>query len=155
MFQIVPLPAEDFAQLFALSEDELAARHIVSEIVTKKPGTPCRVSLQYAEPGERVLLLNHQHQPAQTPYQASHAICVREGVTAADLAPGELADVFKVPVVLSVRAFDNTGMLRAAELVEGPSSAAVFDGLLEREDVAYLQVHFAKYGCFAAHVERV
>ena len=34
------------------------------------------------EPGETALLLNYTHQPAGTPYRASHAIFVREGATA-------------------------------------------------------------------------
>lgn len=154
MFKVLPLSADLFSPHYGLPDDVLAARGVVAEIADKKPGFPCRVSLIFAEPGERVLLLNHIHQPADTPYHASHAVYVRDGAGTAQLAVNELPDVFKAPTVLSVRAFDSAGMLRAAELIDNTEAAAVFEVLLAREGVACLHVHFAKYGCYAAQVVR-
>ena len=154
MFQVLPLQADAFRPLYGLTDAALAARGVVAETADKKPGFPCRVSLRHAEPGERVLLLNHVHQPADTPFRASHAIYVLEGAETAQLAAGELPEVFKLPTVLSIRAFDDTGMLRTAELVDSVQAAETFEGLLMRDDVHCLHVHFAKYGCFAAQVVR-
>ncbi len=154
MFQVLPLQADAFRPLYGLADDVLATRGVVADIADKKPGFPCRVSLRHAEPGERVLLLNHVHQPADTPFHASHAIYVLEGAETAQLAVGELPEVFQLPTVLSVRAFDTSGMLRTAELVDSAQAGDTFEQLLQRDDVACLQVHFAKYGCFAAEVVR-
>ncbi|MGB0799278.1 MAG: DUF1203 domain-containing protein, partial [Planktomarina sp.] len=73
-FQIDALPAIDFAPLFKLSDDELAARNAVRMTVTEYPGTPCRISLEDAQIGEDVILLNHAHLLAASPYAATHAI---------------------------------------------------------------------------------
>ena len=71
-FQIHSLPAEDFSGLFALSDAELTDKNACRQIVKTKPGTPCRVSMADAEVGETVVLLNYEHQPAQSPYRATH-----------------------------------------------------------------------------------
>ncbi len=154
MFQVVPLKAQDFAPLFALSDDELKARNIVSDIATNKPGYPCRVSLQNAEVGERVLLLNYEHQPANSPFRASHAIYVREGAETAEPRVNEIPEALAVSPMLSVRAFTWDGMIQTAELTPGADAAGVFSDLLAHDDVAYLHAHYAKYGCFAAKIVR-
>ncbi len=154
MFQVVALKAKVFAPLFGLSEDELNARHIVSDIADSKPGFPCRVSLRNAEIGERVLLLNYEHQPANSPFRASHAIYVRDGAVTAQPAPGDVPEALAASPMLSVRAFSADGMIRSAELTPGSDAGTVFDALLARDDVVYLHAHFAKYGCFAATIVR-
>ncbi|MEI9905615.1 MAG: DUF1203 domain-containing protein [Asticcacaulis sp.] len=153
MFQVQPLSVSPFLPLFGVSGDALKTAGVIAQIADRTPGFPCRVSLRDAEPGERVLLLNYEHQPADTPFRASHAIYVREGVDEARLEAGELPPVFNGRT-LSVRAFDAAGMMVAAELTEGTAAAPVFDALLAREDVAYLHAHFARYGCYAAKVVR-
>jgi hypothetical protein len=71
----------------------------------KKPGYPRRVSLCDAEPGESVMLVHFEPQPALTPYRASHAIYVREDARQADLEPGVVPEMLRMRL-LSVRAFD-------------------------------------------------
>jgi len=154
MFQVVPLDAETFAPLFDLSDDELARRQIVRQVAGSHPGFPCRVSLRNAEIGETVLLLNFEHQPAPTPFRSSHAIYVREGAQTARPDPGEVPEALHRSPMLSMRAYSWDGMLQTAELVPGTDAADVFDALLARDDVAYLHVHFAKYGCYAAKIVR-
>src|SRR5206468_11556117 len=63
-FRIVGLPLAKFTPLFSLSESELAQKHARRLIVDAKPGFPCRVSLEDAELGERVILVPFVHQPA-------------------------------------------------------------------------------------------
>ena len=79
-----------------------------------------RIALKCGMPtiGERVLLLNHVCQPANTPYRASHAIFVREG------AEHSYDEVDQVPEVmrgrlLSLRAYDAAGMMLDADVVDG------------------------------------
>jgi len=153
-FQIEALPAEPFADLFALPEAELAARNIRRmTIKPDTPGAPCRVSLAEAELGETVLLTNYQHQPANSPYQASHAIYVREGVAQERPAAGAIPAVFHSRLI-SVRLFDESDMMIDADVVEGPELGAHLASVFENEAVAYVHLHYAKPGCYAATVRR-
>ena len=152
-FQIHALPETDFAPLFALTDEDLAARRVRRSVVTASPGTPCRVSLEDAGIGERVLLLNYTHQPAATPYHASHAIFVREGVTQARPAPGVVPAVF-LSRLISVRMFDGGDMMIDAEAVAGQDLGAALTRCFAEPAVAYIHLHYAKPGCFAASVRR-
>jgi hypothetical protein len=152
-FRIHALPAEPFQHLFGASTDSLVALGVERRIADSKPGFPCRVSLRDAEPGETVLLLNYEHQPANSPYRASHAIFVREYAEQARPAIDEVPDVLRLRL-LSVRAFDRAGMMVDADVVEGSELRPVLDRLLANPEVDYLHLHNAKPGCYAARVER-
>ena len=78
-FRITGLDPAPFRRLYGLSGVELARLGVKRATADTKPGFPDRVEMRDAEPGESVLLLNYVHQPAKTPYRASHAIFVREG----------------------------------------------------------------------------
>src|SRR5262249_5468002 len=92
MFQISALPSDRFSHLYGLSEDALSALGVVVLTADSKPGFPCRVSLQDAEPGTRMLLLNYEHQDAATPYRSRHAIFVADGAKEAEPAPNEVPE---------------------------------------------------------------
>ncbi len=146
------LPPEPFTALFGLDDETLAARNIRRVTADSKPGYPCRVTMQDAEPGETLLLLAYEHQPAASPYRASGPIFVRE-------AAGDTYDSHAVPPVflsrqLSVRGYNDTGDIVVAGVVDGDRAEALFKQMLEREDVAYLHVHNAGRGCYAGRVER-
>lgn len=128
-FQAYPLSQNTFAPLFALNDAELAAHNAVRVIADAKPGFPCRVSLEDAEPGETLILVNYEHQPAAGPYRASHAVYVREGVGPANLAVDALPPYF-AGRTLSLRAFDKGGMIVGAELVEGEHARPAIEALL-------------------------
>ncbi|WP_203294389.1 DUF1203 domain-containing protein [Maricaulis parjimensis] len=152
-FRITGLSAENFAPYFGQSDDVLAAQGIVRTVVTGKPGFPCRITLEDAEPGETVLLLNHASHDVATPYRSAYAIYVREGaMQAADY-------VDEIPPVMSgrplaLRLFDTDGMLVGAELVLDGAVKPGLERALARSDVAYIDVHNAAHGCFAARVRR-
>jgi hypothetical protein len=107
-FQISGLPLEPFAGLFGLDDAALARHGARRYVADAKPGFPCRVTLEDAEPGERVLLLNYVHQPADTPFRSSHAIFVRENATRS----ASFADA--VPAALRVRTLRCAASIRAA-----------------------------------------
>lgn len=153
-FQIKALPETAFAHLFELTDAELAARKARRQVVTAKPGTPCRVSMQDAEIGETVILVNHQHQPADSPYRASHAIFVREGAKQAKIAVNEVPDVIRSRQV-SVRFFDHNHMMIDADVVSGDEVGPFISGAFENAAIDYAHIHNAKPGCFAASVHRV
>jgi hypothetical protein len=56
--------------------------------------------------------------------------------------------------LLSVRAFDAGHMMIAADVCEGAATRDLFEGLLADPKASYLQVHYARRGCYAARVER-
>jgi hypothetical protein len=153
-FVISALPVAQFQPLFALSDAELAAQGIVRRTVDG-PGSPCRVTLADAEPGETVLLLNYEHQPADTPFRSRHAIFVREGASDTTFAPGEIPPAFRARKHLSLRAFDGAGMMVDADLVPTPELNAAIPRLLADPQVAYLHAHYAGAGCYAARIDRI
>ena len=152
-FQISGLPLAQFAPLFSLSDEQLQAHNAVRRIADRNPGFPCRVSLRDAEPGESVLLLNYEHHAVATPYRSSHAIYVRENARQATLAVGEIPPVLSSRL-LSVRAFDGAGFMVGADVVQGAELAPAISKFFSDSAVAYLHLHNAKPGCYAARVDR-
>lgn len=152
-FVIRGLEPAQFAPLFGLSDEALVERGARRMIATGKPGFPCRVTLEDAEPGETMILVNFEHLPVDSPFRSRHAIFVREG------APGRAEYRDTVPKqfrsrMLSVRAFDEDGMMVGADLVDGQALEPAIENMLADPVVAYLHAHFAKPGCFAGRIDR-
>lgn len=152
-FRITGLPLSEFSPLFELSDEELARHAAVRRIADQRPGFPCRVSLQDAEPGESVILLNYEHLPVTSPYRSRHAIYVREAAQEAILAADQVPELLRIRL-LSLRAFDREGMMRAADVVDGNAIEPVIEQMLAAPKIEYLHVHNAKPGCYVARVER-
>jgi hypothetical protein len=152
-FRITGLPAERFAHLFALSDQELAAQGAVRRIADgRMPGYPCRVSLTDSHEGDELILVNYEHHGVDSPYRMRFAIYVREGDTrydAIDRVPEQLRTR-----TLAVRAFDVDAMMTGCELVDGREVEAAIERLFANQNTSYLHVHFAAPGCYAAQVER-
>ena len=152
-FRITGLPAERFAPLFALSDAELAAQGAVRRIADERtPGYPCRVSLTDSRAGDELVLVNYEHHPVASPYRMRFAIYVRKGEETYD-------QVDQVPAqlrlrTLAARAFDADAMMVGWELVDGRELEAAIERLLAEPRAAYLHIHFAAAGCYAARVER-
>lgn len=151
-FRITGLSPEPFQTLFDMSDEALhsiGARRVIAD----DPRMPCRVSMAHARLGEELLLLNYEHQPANTPYRARHAIYVRRSADRAFDAIDEVPEVIASRLV-AVRAFDAQHMMIDADVTEGEAAARLFAKLLDNPDASYLQVHYARRGCYAARVER-
>ena len=74
-FRIRGLPAEQFAPLFKLSDEELTEKGAVRQIAdARDPGYPCRVSLTDSKPGDELILVNYEHHPVDSPYRMRFAI---------------------------------------------------------------------------------
>ena len=152
-FQIVALPAETFSEMLALSNDELRARNGRRMVVDHKPGFPCRVSLEDAEIGEEVILVDYVHHDADSPYRSSGPIFVRAKAETAKPAVNEIPEMLQFRL-LSVRAYSERGNMRDAGVVEGAELASQIRKFFGDERVAYLHVHNAGPGCFNCRVER-
>ena len=152
-FRITGLPAAQFTHLFALSDVELAAQGAVRRIAgARTPGYPCRVSLTDSTPGDELILVNYEHHPVDSPYRMRFAIYVRAGeetYDAVDRIPEQLRRR-----TLAVRAFDRQAMMLGCELVDGRDLEPAIERLLELPQAAYLHIHFAAPGCYAARVDR-
>jgi len=150
-YRISGLPAERFAPLFDLTDAELAERGAVRRIADK-PGYPCRISLTDAKAGDELILVNYEHLPVDSPYRMRFAIYVRRGeetYDAVDLVPEQLRIR-----QLAVRGFDREGMMTGWELVDGRELEGAIGRLLGNAKAAYLHIHYAAPGCYAARVER-
>ena len=152
-YAIRGLDPAPFAALFGLSDAALAEHDAVRRIADAKPGFPCRVTLEDAEPGEALLLLNYEHLPVASPYRSRHAIYVREGASAAALHVDAVPEQLRCRL-LSVRAFDAADMMVAADVIEGTALDALARDWLGRGEIAYLHAHNARPGCFAARIDR-
>lgn len=153
-FVITGLPIETFRPLFGLDDAALAAHGAIRMAVDAPVGFPCRITLEDAQPGETVLLLNHEHQSADTPYRSAHAIFVSEAATETRRAVDEVPGALRVRPHLAVRAFDAAGMMTEAALSSGAELEGVIERLLADPKAAYLHVHNAGRGCYAARVDR-
>jgi hypothetical protein len=152
-FQIHALPSDPFLALFALSDDALRARDIRSVVADGRPVYPCRVSLQDAAEGERLLLLPYDHHRVDSPYRASGPVYVREAAQQAHPAVDEVPALLRSRM-LSLRAYDARGMMVWAEVVPGTDIEIAIVQLFAIERVDYLHIHYAKPGCYACRVER-
>jgi hypothetical protein len=152
-FRITGLSPERFRPLFGLSDTELAQHGALRRIVDRKPGYPDRIELRDPEIGESVLLVNYAHLPVETPYRSSYAIYVREGARSRYDRINEVPEQFRSRI-LSLRAFDKDDMLRDADVVEGAEVESLIERLLSSSETAYIHAHYAKYGCFAARIDR-
>jgi len=152
-FRIMGLPQRHFAHLFTLSDVELAAHGGVRRIAdARKPGYPCRISLTDSVAGDELLLVNYEHHPVDSPYRMRFAVFVRKGEATYDKVD-EVPEQLRLRV-LAVRAFDAHAMMLAFELTDGRSLEQSIERLLAISQAAYLHIHFAAPGCYAARVER-
>jgi hypothetical protein len=152
-YRITGLSAAPFKHLYGLTDAALRELGVQRVVADARPGYPDRIEMRDAEPGEKLLLLNHVCQPADTPYRASHAIFIREGATEAYDRVGEIPEVMGGRL-LSLRAYDAWGQMLDADVVEGRDCDALIRQLFENPDVAYIHAHNAKRGCYSGRIDR-
>ncbi len=152
-FRITGLSPAPFRHLFGLSDADLAQHGARRYVADEVPGFPDRIELRDADLGEALLLVNHLHQPAATPYRASHAVFVREGAETAYDRVNEVPDVLQRRVI-SLRGFDARHFMIEGDLIDGRELAGLIKRFLANPEVAYLHAHYAKRGCYAARVDR-
>jgi hypothetical protein len=147
-YQIFGLAPAAFADSAAL-----IARGAVRVVADAPHGFPCRVTLEDAEPGESLLLVNHVSADVGTPFRASHAIFVREGAQQAAHYRDAVPPLIERRTT-SLRAFDRVGMIRTAALVPPGAAHAHLREMLANEAIDHVDIHAAAWGCFLARAER-
>lgn len=153
-FVIKGLDANEFRPLFARTDADLAKLGVIAKIADAKPGFPCRITLEDADPGERVLLLNHESHRAATPYRSSYAIFVRDGAEQAAIYENDLPPVMaRRPIAL--RIFNADRMLIGADLgMGGAETKAKILAAFDKPHASYIHAHNAMHGCFVAAISR-
>jgi hypothetical protein len=151
---ITPLQLAPFQPLFTLDDAALAARGARRMIAQTPNSAPCRVSLIDAEPGERLILLNHAHlTEAASPYRATGPIFVREAAVeaapVANLLPAILSNR-----LLSLRAYDRDWMMIDAEVGQGEAVEIWLSERLADPVIQTVHIHTARRGCYMAAASR-
>jgi hypothetical protein len=144
----------NYNELFNQTESELADKNIIKLIVDKKPGYPCRVTLEDAEIGEEVLLFPFEYHKTKSPYKASGPIFIRKSATKPALEINEIPEML-FQRSQTLRAYDKNGMMIHAI---SPNSSELKNGikiLFQNSKVNYIQIHNTNPGCYNCQVNRV
>lgn len=152
-FRVQGLDPRQFAHLIGLSDGELASRGARRYVVDSKPGFPDRIEARDLDVGETAILLNYEHQPAETPYRSRHAIFIGEASTQALDMVDALPEAIRTRPI-SLRAFTASGEMVDADLADGACLVPIIERFLADPEVAYLHAHYAKRGCYAARIVR-
>lgn len=152
-FRITGLSSKPFQHLFGMNDADLARHNAKRYVANTKPGFPCRITLEDAEPGEVLLLVPHAHQTSQTAYAAKGPIFVRERNSPQAEFKNEVPEQIKTRLI-SLRAYASDGMMLDADVAEGRDLEPVIERFFANPEVNYLHAHFARRGCYAALIER-
>lgn len=152
-YRIRGLDRNQFEALFTMDDAALARRRAQRVVATSDRGYPCRISLEDARKGERLLLVHHVHHDVETPYRSAFALFIREDAEQAAEYVDRCPPVF-AGRPLSLRGFSDGGALADARLVQGDEADAAIRGMFADPAIAYIDAHNAAYGCFAARIER-
>jgi hypothetical protein len=154
-FRVSGISADIVDQYRHLSDEELKKHRVLRRVADEKPGFPCRVSLEDAEIGESVLLLNFEHLPGLSPYRSVGPIFVRESATETYSKTNEIPQVLRVPGrLLSMRAYDDQDLLVAAYVIESAEIDQTIQRLFGDSGAAYIHVHNAGPGCYSCRIDR-
>jgi hypothetical protein len=152
-YRIRGLDRSPFEHLFALDDAALAAHRARRVTADSDRGFPCRISLEDARKGERLLLVHHVHNEVETPYRSGFAVFIRESAGVAAEYIEACPPVF-AGRTLALRGFSRQGDLAEARLVEGEAADGAIRAMFADARIAYINAHNAAHGCFAARIER-
>lgn len=153
-FKFIALDHLEFDYLNDFSEQDLSKQDIIKMTVDKYPGFPCRITLEDAEVGEEVFLFNYNYHSTESPYKATGPIFIRKNKTTKDYQVNVVPKMF-LHRLLSLRAYDENGMMRWADVFEGNILKDKIEETFNNENVVYLHIHNAKPGCFNCVVLKV
>ncbi len=152
-FQIMALHGHAYSGWFHLDDQQLAQMGIVRMRVSSKPGFPCRISLQDAEIGEEVLLINYLHHDTPSPYRASGPVFIRKDAVQAKPLPNQIPSML-IHRLLSIRAYDAQGMMLEARTLHGRELGFAIQGIFHNQQISYIHIHNAGPGCYNCRANR-
>lgn len=152
-FQFNALEKKLFTDYFTMTDAELDSAGVVMIEVDASPCYPCRVSLQDAVIGERILAISFEHHAVNSPYRSTGPIFVREIAETAALAVNQVPKMLRHRL-LSVRGYDSKHMMIEADTTMGNDIETVLHTRLANKRVEYIHIHNAGPGCFNCTVTR-
>jgi hypothetical protein len=153
VYRIEGIDARACRHLLGLDDETLALHNARRVVADSKPGFPCRVTLEDAEPGESLILMNYVSHDVPTPFRSAYAIYVRESAGRSACYIDEPPPVFSGRT-LGLRGFDGHGILRGASLALPGEADGQIRALFERPEIETIHAHNAAAGCFAAKIVR-
>ncbi len=153
-FKCLALSEIDFSTYLNMNNEELHQNGGRWIEVDESPCYPCRVSLEDAKIGEKVLALSYTYHDVSSPYKASGPIFVRNNAIQKKLKINE------VPVMLnhrqlSLRGYNSEAMMIEAEVLKGKNLKSGLLKIFQNTAVEYIHIHNAMPGCFNCSVVRV
>jgi hypothetical protein len=134
--------------------DRLRAAGGIAYVADEKPGFPCRQCLRDAEIGEEMILVSYDPFEQASPYRSASPIFLhRSSCTNTFDHVDELPQQLTCRN-LSVRGFDRAAMMQDGVVIDGRDLQATINDLFANPAIAYLHVHNAGRGCWAAKVRR-
>jgi len=153
-FNIKALDHNLFSKYFSMSGAELEKCGMYLFVADKHPCYPCRVSLQDAEVGEKVLAIPYEHHPVQSPYKSTGPIFIRKEAKTATPGINEIPKMLRHRL-LSIRGYSSETLMVEAETIPGEELEIVLVKQFQNDAVQYIHIHNAGPGCFNCEVNRV
>lgn len=149
-FRIVPLPTE-IADAARRAVNAGAADHALIT-VDEAGSAPCRHCLQWAQPGERVILFPYAAIPSGQPYFEKGPIFVHANECQRYSATNEYPADFRNGRVF--RAYDSNYNIIDAQIVNGDEPEIAIESLFQNPDTAFVDARSATRGCFTFRIQR-
>ncbi len=151
-FIIEPLSNELKEQL-EQGTTELLGNPVTTVIADAKPGYPCRLSLEDAEPGEALYLFSHTPFSCANAYRETGPVFIRKNAKPAKLPINELPDVAYARSII-FRAYDSEGTILSASPAEAGDLSGTLGRLLDDKHVDFVHLRAVVSGCFLCKARR-
>ena len=149
-FRIIPLPTE-IAEAARRAVNAGAADHAL--LTADSTGSsPCRHCLQWAQPGEHVILFPYAAVRSGHPYSETGPIFVHANQCQRYSATNEYPPDFRNGRVF--RAYDSNYNITDAQVMNGSEPEAVIERLFQNPDTAFVDVRSVSHGCYTFRVQR-
>lgn len=122
-------------------------------VADAKPSYPCRRCLQDAEIGEELILVSHDPFAVNSPYRCASPIFLHRNDCSPPVSVDEVPEQLTCRQ-LSVRSFDQAGMMIDAAFIDGPDLDQTADRLFGDPASVQLHVHNVPRGCWATTLVR-
>jgi hypothetical protein len=152
-FKFVPLEREEFDSFMDLNDTELESHQAKWMIVDEEPGYPCRVSLEDAKIGEKVLFMPYWHHDVKSAYRAMGTVLVREKAQTTECKVNQVPKML-LHRLLSVKAYDSSNMMVDHDIANGSELESKLKEHFQNSIVEYIHLHYASPGCFCSAVYR-
>lgn len=126
-------------------------RHVASG------GEPCRDVLRRAEPGEPLILASYSPFAVAGPYKEFGPVFVMADEQPHTAAPTSLAALMACGYLgpqFVLRAYSRAERIVDGIVVTREQAEEHLQDLLQRDDVQFVLVRFAGYGCYACRIDR-